>query len=498
MKISRDPQDAEQGEYAAIIIGGGIYGITLALEAGRRGLKTLLLEKGDFGEQTSYNSLKIIHGGLRYLQTLDLHRFRESVRERTWFLRHFPERVHPLACFMPLYGEGMRKPSIFRAALLANHLLALNRNIGMDSEHQLPMGTVVGVQESRTIFPMVNTDGLKGGAVWYDAYMPDSQLLVMDLLKVACSLGATPLNYVRATDLQTDNQGHISGVTALDRESGQTHLYSADLVINAAGPWCRTIIEGFTGDREELFRPSLAWNVLFKTRALSEYALAVQAREPGSRLYFITPWKGRIFAGTSHEPWLGKMDRPMPTKTQVTNYINALNQAVPGLELQLSDVDRIFAGLMPTTAVGSNKLTKREVIVDHGREGGPIGLYSVGGIKFTTARLVAEKILDLTGLDRTQQPMPEQKALSASHLEEQRSQLEQYRELLASDQSIVHLDDLLLRRSTLWEEGADAMELASRLCALFPWSEERKERELAKCRGCLRNLPLDMETEDLQ
>ena len=488
MKILRDPQGAEKSDYDAIIIGGGIYGITLALEAGRRGLKTLLLEKGDFGEQTSFNSLKIIHGGLRYLQSLDLSRFRESVNERTWFLRHFGERVHPLPCFMPLYGNGMRRPSIFRAALLANHLLSLKRNTGMDSEHQLPMGRVVSVEESKTIFPILNTTDLKGGAVWYDAYMPDSQLLVMDLLLAARNLGTTPLNYVQAIDLLTDSQGHIREVTALDRETDTTIHYHANLVINAAGPWCRKIIEGVKGDEEELFRPSLAWNVLFKRKSLSNHALAVQAREPGSRLYFITPWKGRIFAGTGHEPWLGEPDCPQPSGPQLTTFIHALNRAVPGLNLHLEDVGHIFAGLLPTTSIGSNKLTKKEVIIDHGKTGGPTGLYSVGGIKFTTARLVAEKILSQAGVDRPQSPLPWKPETPYPEVKKEQ-QLEQYRELLGADQSIVHLDDLLFRRSTLWENGTEALETATRLCDLFPWDNERKEQELTKCRTCLENLP---------
>lgn len=492
MKMIRDPQGAEQREYDAIIIGGGIYGITLALEAGRRGLKTLLIEKGDFGEHTSFNSLKIIHGGLRYLQSLDLQRFRESVGERAWFLRHFPARVHPLPCFMPLYGKGMRRPSIFRAALLANHLLSLKRNVGVDSNHHLPMGRVVGVDESQSIFPLLDTNGLKGGAVWYDAYMPDSQLLVMDLLQMAHSLGCTTLNYVQATDFLIDSQGKIKGVEALDRESGEGRTYHGDLVINAAGPWCRKIIEGVHAEQEALFRPSLAWNVLFKRPALSDHALAVQAREPGSRLYFITPWKGMIFAGTSHEPWLDGPGRPLPNREQLMDFIGKLNAAVPGLGLDLGDVGRIFAGLLPTTAVGSNRLTKREVIVDHGTAGGPSGLFSVGGIKFTTARLVAEKILNLAGQTRPIHPMPDAGQMLYPTIQHE-DQLEVYRKLLANDPSIVHLDDLVLRRSMLWERGEGAMELVEALCKLFPWDEQQKERELQKCRACLEHLPYTRE-----
>ena len=492
MLITRTPQESEESRYDAIIIGGGIYGITLALEAGLRGLKTLLLEKGDFGEQTSFNSLKIIHGGLRYLQSLDLHRFQESVGERTWFLRHFPRRVQPLPCFMPLYGKGTRRPSIFRAALLANHFLSLKRNKGIQADRHLPAGQVVGVRKSKEIFPLIDPEGLKGGAVWYDAYMPDSQLLVVDLLLAACNLGTTPLNYVQATELLTDTKGNVTGVAALDRESGRDYQYHADLVINAAGPWCRKVVEGVKGSKEELFRPSLAWNVLFNRDALSDHALAVQAKEPGSRLYFITPWKGKIFAGTGHEPWLGEPGRPFPSREQLMNYIQALNRAVPGLDLRIDDVGRIFAGLLPTTEVGSNKLTKREVIVDHGAEGGPKGLFSVGGIKFTTARLVAEKILGLAGLENSVPFDETGENASYPEIQKDTQNLEQYRQIFSRDKSIVHLVDFFLRRTTLWENTDEAMILADKLCKLFPWDEDRKQQELEKCKACLQNLPKEI------
>ncbi len=488
MEITRDPQGAAGSAYDAIIIGGGIYGITLALEAGRRGLKTLILEKGDFGEQTSFNSLKIIHGGLRYLQSLDLHRFRESVGERTWFLRHFPKRVHPLPCFMPLYGNGMRKPSIFRAALFANHLLSFNRNAKVRPDRHLPMGKVVGVDKSREIFPLLDTAGLKGGAVWYDGFMPDSQLLIMDLLLAAASLGADALNYVQATAIETDSQGHVCGVSGVDRESGTAYQYRSDCVINAAGPWCRKIVEGFDAVPESLFRPSLAWNVLFDRKALSDHALAVQAREPGSRLFFITPWKGKIFAGTGHEPWLGSPDRPCPDREQLLGFIGSLNAAVPGLDLRIQEVGRIFAGLLPTTEAGSNILTKREVIVDHGAVGGPAGLFSVGGIKFTTARLVAEKILTLSRAADVSRSLPGEESRTYAQVEDG-TNLELYRDLLARDQSILHLDDLLFRRSLLWEDGEEALQFAEKLCTLFAWNEEKQKQEIDRCRQRLLALP---------
>ena len=127
-EIIREPLDAVKKKYDLIIIGGGIYGTMLSLEASRRGLLSLLLERDDFGQHTSFNSLRIIHGGLRYLQSLDLHRFRESVSERKWFLKTFPHLIKTLPCLMPLYGNGLYHPFVLRTALLMNDILSYNRN----------------------------------------------------------------------------------------------------------------------------------------------------------------------------------------------------------------------------------------------------------------------------------------------------------------------------------------------------------------------------------
>ena len=144
--IGRDVARTEQCDVA--VIGGGIYGIALAFESARRGLRTVLVERDDFGGGTSRNWLRILHGGLRYLQTLDLHRFRESVAERSWFLRNFPDLVEPLACLMPLYGPGLRRPPTFRMAFMADAALGWRRNDGLAPSHRLPAGRVLDIQDT--------------------------------------------------------------------------------------------------------------------------------------------------------------------------------------------------------------------------------------------------------------------------------------------------------------------------------------------------------------
>ncbi|RPH57928.1 FAD-dependent oxidoreductase, partial [bacterium] len=169
--IDRDPDDAAAGSSDLLVIGGGMYGAVLALEAARRGISTLLLERGDFGRETTWSSLRILHGGLRYLQRLDLPRFRESVGERRWFLRCFPDLVEPLPCLMPLHdpprGGRLRRPGIFRFALRVNDLLA--------RERALPPGRLLSAAETVELFPGVDRAGLRGGALWYDAVAKDPE-----------------------------------------------------------------------------------------------------------------------------------------------------------------------------------------------------------------------------------------------------------------------------------------------------------------------------------
>lgn len=393
--IDREPLRASEGIYDLIVIGGGIYGIMLAHEASRCGVSAIVLERDDFGQHTSFNSLRIIHGGLRYLQSLDIHRFRESVAERAWFLENFPDFVDPIPCLMPLYGNGLKRPFIFRVALLLNNLLSYDRNRGKLPDKQIPYGRILDAAETRRLSPAVNPDGLKGSAVWYDAFMEDSQCLVIEILRRACSMGAVALNYMDVTDLRVEN-GEVIGVAAVDRENGRLHEVKGRRVVNAAGPWSRELAKRFHRDVPTLFTPSLAWNVLIDSIPLGGHALAAMPRSRGGQTFFLVPWKGAVLAGTGHAPCLAYDNKPPSvSKKHLEQFIQALNEALPACRISLKNVIHVFSGYLPVAEIGGTQLTRRETIVDHAAVGGPKGLYSVSGIKFTTARRVAEKTLTL-------------------------------------------------------------------------------------------------------
>lgn len=387
--MERSPEGAESRTWDLLVVGGGIYGATLALEAARRGLATLVVERGGFGGETTWNSLRIAHGGLRYLQSLDLPRFRESVAERHWLLRHFPDLVRPLPCLMPLYdpprGGALRRPAVFRLALRINDLLS--------RERALPPGRLLSVEETAELFPAVDRAGLRGGALWHDAVVTDPRRLVVEILRRACGSGAAALDRVEALDLRVA-EGRVEGIRAVDKASGRILDLRARRVANCAGPWCGEVARRFDRDVPGLFRPALAFNLLLDREPLSRAALAVASGEPGAQTWFLLPWEGRLLAGTAYAPvpW-GSSGEEGPDEARIGSFLAALNAALPGFAARREEVVDVLWGRLPAVAEGGTALASRPVVFDHGAAGGPSGLVSVSGVKLTTARAVAERAL---------------------------------------------------------------------------------------------------------
>jgi glycerol-3-phosphate dehydrogenase len=462
----------------------------LSLISAQKGIKSLLLEKDDFGGATSYNSLRILHGGLRYLQKLDIHRFFESVGERKWFMKNFSGLVEPIPCLMPLYGRGLYKVSVFRVALTLNDLLSVNRNSGIPNGNKIPSGKIVSDEKVKNIFPLVDDQGLQGGAVWFDGSIPDSEIVIKEIIKKSVALGSETLNYAEVKDLITED-GKVKGVLASDIVSGQTFKFLSSTVINSAGPWSREISKRFDTDYPELFKSSIAWNILFDREALSDHALAITPERPGAPTLFLRPWKGMLFAGTIHEPWNEVEKNPMPSENSVRNFINDLNSSIPKLNISEKDILHIYAGLLPAKHEGSSKLAVREVLLDHSRRNGPKGLYSLSGVKFTTARLVGLKTLDyifpnLTG--RTKETDFQYGSVQKDKLgifdfnwyPDENNSWKEYLKKIIDEESVVHLDDLILRRTSIGDNPNRAFELASSISHLFGWDSERREMEIGR------------------
>ena len=454
--IERAPQEAQHRPHDLIVVGGGIYGCMLALESARRGLRPLLLERDDFGQHTSGNWLRILHGGLRYLQTLDVRRHVESVRERRWFLRHFPELVEPLHCVMPLYGRGLRRRWVMAGAVALNDGLSWYRNRGVRQDRRLPAGRTLSREEVLDLAPSVRADGLRGGVLWYDAVTRRPQRLLMEVLRWAVAEGASAANYVEVLGLQQVD-GRVRGVTALDRVSDRELVFRAPVVVNCAGPWSEALAATLDRRIEGIFRPSLAFNVLLDRAPDFEGALAVEAPRPGARTHFLYPAYGRILAGTFHAP-AAEPGEAVPSPDMIDRFVGELDEAMPGLDLASAPVLHVFSGQLPVREEGTVDLCRRATVDHHADRGGAEGLVSVSGVKFTTARRVAERVLSeleargqlkrgaVSQRPRPEaEPVPEARALRHAGPERVRRLVRS----LATREAARFSDDVMLRR-TAW------------------------------------------------
>lgn len=440
-------------------------------------MSCVLLERQDFGSQTSFNSLRIVHGGLRYLQTADLPRFFDSVAERRWFLRHMPDLVKPLPCLMPLYGDGLRRPSVMRLALGMNDALSWRRNDGVRSDGHLCASYVASAEKVQDLWAGVPTKGLTGGAVWYDACVPDSQRLIVELIGWACEHGAEALNY---TEARVVGQGtETAQLVARDLESGTDTPVAASVIINATGPWQWQGSNMETLGGHQHF--SIAWNMLIDRPSPSDHALAVTDPGPGGQTYFLHPWKGRLLIGTGHGPWTsGPGGDVKPNQGQLADMLEAVNRGAPSLELRMEDVRRVYAGLLPAKRAGSAELSVRSVIQESPRMCAGSRFFSISGVKLTTARSVANKVLrkafpaaqskkSFYGQSRSVRKGPLIEMAFDAQVDLKRSDIAETIREIARDEAVVHPDDLILRRTSLGDNPERAQALAPEIVALLKW-----------------------------
>lgn len=397
-----------QGEqFDVVVIGGGIYGVCTAWDAALRGLSVALIEKNDFGGATSSNSLKIIHGGLRYLQHADFKRMRESIVERSHLMRIAPHLVHPLPCLMPTYGHALKSKKVMAVALLINDLIGFDRNRIARSQN-IPHGRVISKKEILEIVPGLDENGLTGGAVWYDCQVSNSERMLLSILHSAVAAGAVAANYVEMVGLRKDGD-RVTGVKVRDTLSGDEFVIQSKLVINNSGPWVNSILQNLNGHYvQPKVELSAAMNLVVKRKIFSKYAVGLWSKKQfkdadavvskGGRLFFITPWKNYTLIGTTHVHYDGKPGDFKIRESDIVNFMNEVNNAYPPANLKREDVSFFYGGLLPSDGVnpqtGDVKLLKTYRIVDHKIENGLDGMISIYGVKYTTARDVAEKTVD--------------------------------------------------------------------------------------------------------
>ncbi len=403
--MRRDLARLADGRFDLAVVGGGIYGVTIAREAALRGLSVALIEKHDFGGATSWNSHKIVHGGLRYLQSADLRRMRESICERSTWLRIAPHLVRPQAFLMPTYGYGLRGRYALRAALAINDVLSTDRNRGLAPSRHVPPGRMLSPAETLERAPGIDPSGLTGGAMWHDGLMVSSERLLIAVLRSAVDAGAEAANYVAVMGLRRGRAGAVEAVHVRDEVSGSGLEVRARFVINAGGPW--TVGAALPGGPSPGpgVRLAKAMNLVVR-KVTGETAIGVARRFAVSggrmrtdrRLFFLVPWRDVTLAGTTYLDTGEAPDSFGVQDEEIETFLAEINAAYPPAELRREDVRLVHAGLVPVVGVRGERadvdLATRNEIRDHAAEGHP-GVMTVTGVKFTTARSVAEAAIDL-------------------------------------------------------------------------------------------------------
>ena len=379
-------------EFDLLVIGGGIHGLTAAYDAAQRGLSVALVERGDFGGATSFNHLKTIHGGLRYLQTADFARMRESIRERRAFARIAPRFVAPLAFVTPTSSSLTRNAAAMKAAFALDAIVGSDRNNDLPPSHHLPPGRLVSSDECRAL---VGADGepvMRGGALWYDYETVQGDRLTLAFALAADARGAALANYVEAAGALMSGRT-ITGIKARDVFTNNTFDIRARAFVVAAGPWTSTFLS-HAGVRRSW--PLMKVMNLVTSRPARRAALAMPAKS--GRALIMLPWQGRTLVGTGESTVEQPADAQQARRPEVSAFLAEINETFPGFNLDADEVTLVHRGIVPAVAAaktaGGLSLLGHSKVCDHSADG-VANLVSVVGVKYTTARAVAEQVTDL-------------------------------------------------------------------------------------------------------
>jgi len=387
--------DGLKDSYDLIIIGGGIYGAAMLWEAVSRGLSTVLLEKDDFGSGTSANSLKIIHGGIRYLQDLDFRRMRKSIQERRALSRIAPHLIRPLECVIPTYRKIHRHKLALWGAFKLYDCIACDRNDGLGASHRINAGKIISADEFRKILPSFEDGVITGAAQWHDAQAINTERLVLAFVMSAVKRGGHACNHLKAKEYHLKNN-HIQGVIAYDELTSAEFLIHAKTVIDCTGPSAmqRGLKENIgLAAGSGLVR---AVNIVVRHH-IADCAVGIRpAQSEDDRLLFITPWRNGSIIGTWYFSQESPAETLVITKQEIAHCIAQINGILPSLNLSHDDITLVHLGWLPLGFDGASKtLQNKFEVFKAAQMNGPEGLFWVQGVKFTTARHVAAHTIDV-------------------------------------------------------------------------------------------------------
>jgi glycerol-3-phosphate dehydrogenase len=365
-------------EFDVLVIGGGITGAGIALDAAARGFSVALVEKDDFASGTSGRSSRLIHGGLRYLEHREFGLVRESLRERGIVFTLAPHLVRPVPMYM--LADDLRSRARYRIGLTGYELLAAGRNIGY---HR-----AVSAAQVREAIP--GFGGSSRGFRYFECQADDARLTI-EVARTAQAQGAVLANHTRVEGLL--GGATVRGAVVVDEITGERFEIRARAVVNAAGVWADRILRRADGSARVRLLPSKGVHLVFAPGTVrAKAALVAPSAAHDGRYIFIVPWEDRAYAGTTDTPYSGDLDHPAVDEADRDYILSAVARLFPTVTGR--DVVASWAGLRPLLSQDEGDAQTSDLSRRHAVFTDPPGLFTITGGKLTTYRAMAEDLVD--------------------------------------------------------------------------------------------------------
>lgn len=384
LKRDHIKKNLRENEYDVVIVGGGITGAGIALDASNRGMKVALVEMQDFAQGTSSRSTKLVHGGLRYLKQLQVGVVAETGKERAIVYENGPHVTTPEWMLLPMHKGGT-----FGKFTTNIGLTMYDRLAGVKRHERKKM---LSKQATLNKEPLVKKDGLKGGG-YYVEYRTDDARLTIEVMKRAAEKGAEVINHTKSTDFVYDAKNKVSGIKVKDMLTGEEYQINAKKVINAAGPWVDEVRKkDYTRNNKQLRLTKGVHVVIDQSKFPLRQAVYFDTEKDG-RMIFAIPREGKAYVGTTDTFYNNEKTKPLTNQEDRDYLIDAINYMFPDVHVTDADIESTWAGVRPLILEDGkdpSEISRKDEIWE-----GKSGLLTIAGGKLTGYRHMALEIVDL-------------------------------------------------------------------------------------------------------
>ncbi len=323
--------------FDVLVIGGGVNGLAIAWDAALAGLRTVVVEKGDWGSGTSSWSSRMIHGGLKYLEKYDVRLVREALRDREWLLQRAPHLVTPLPFVLPFYDRNQYPPLMLRAGMIAYDALSLDKSV--------PRHETFSRKEIIRRLPGISGEGLKGGARYYDAQVEYAERMCTELMLGARGAGAVTLNHTRVTHVDTEGN-RVVGATVVDELTGAEHRIRADATVNVTGAWVDDVVAGTSAESRRWIGGTKGTHLVVDPFEGAPADSMYYESEDG-RPMMVIPWLGMYLIGSTDKRFSGDLDTVSADEEEIEYILRETNRLFPAADLTDASIRYAYTGVRP-------------------------------------------------------------------------------------------------------------------------------------------------------